>query len=797
MKKINLLFLLAFVCFAGSSYGQVSPCATVNMNNKYKAQNPMIEVYEKQMERDISSYYLKNKSRLNQYSRTSASSDSVWYDIPLVFHIQHNYGAEVIPDYKIFNLVAHMNEFYALETDTSTVVAEFKKYVGKAQIRFHLATKDPNGNPTKGITHRLSYLTYGGDDEVKMDQWPPSNYLNIWFEGRVGAPCGTGCIVVAFAIMPPAAAVEPYWDGVISNYQFINDYETNAGATGGSIEHECGHIFNLFHTFGNTNDPGPSRIDPATNWSGHCGDDDEVDDTPPTDGCLGCCDLNDTVCSQNYFKIYPSVVSGVDSLVNYPDTANEQNLMNYATCKVMFTKGQVARMQAALNSDIGHRDSLWSPTNLYNTGALVPTPDLLPINDFTVFNTLVGSEPLSYFTCPGIAMKFTDFSWNDTISSVSWTFNNGGASVPAATQTQTAASVNIGISVNGTVTTSFSQPGWVSLTLAATGNNSGTTTNTYPRAEFVADVAGTPVASYYQEFENSDTARWPIFNYYTNQNQSNQFMWQMSNIGFDDNNSIEYLGYDNTYVPNLGLYPVTGTPLGDYSDFYSIPFDFTSVGPGTFYLNYYYSGASRSSTSVDINDTLLIEYSTNKGVSWTTLASQAKENLDNRGAVSTPYMPTQQSDWAPMSIAIPTAARTDYTLFRFRYKPSVGLGFDGGIDVGDGSYSSGNNFFMDRINFNSIPASVNTVNMGSVDVSIAPNPTGGDAYVIVKDVNSNGTAQVVVSDVTGKIVYTTTQQLTGNETYIDVPHSYIAIPGLYLVQATTGDQTKTLKLVVY
>ena len=102
---------------------------------------------------------------------------------------------------------------------------------------------------------------------------------------------------------------------------------------------------------------------------------------------------------------------------------------------------------------------------------------------------------------------------------------------------------------------------------------------------------------------------------------------------------------------------------------------------------------------------------------------------------------------------------------------------------------------MDNVFFSPFPAGVSNVKLTGMDVAVAPNPTNGDAYVIIKDV-ANGVADIVVTDITGKMVYKTSQQLTGNETHILIPHSAIAVSGMYLVQATTGNQTQTRKLVV-
>jgi len=791
MKKNLLLLLLATISFTAKSIAQdFHPCGTPQVYNRMKAQNPMIAVYEAKLERDINNYIAH--ADLSKFAKKTSSthSDTDWYDIPLVIHIMHDYGPEYLPDNDIYQLVAEFNKFYALQNDVSAVVPAFKPYIGKAKIRFHLATKDPLGNPTKGITHHYSYLTYGGDDQAKMDQWAPSSYLNIWFENTVGEKSSIG-IIVAYTTPPASGATNPYGDGIIGSYLFWDDYlpSVTPGASGGSYDHEIGHYFNLLHTFGNTNTPGPCPCsDPGTNYPGFCNDDDGVDDTPPTDGCLGCCDLSDTVCSQNYYKMYTNFKGG-DSLVNYPDTANEQNIMNYATCKLMFTKGQVERMRGALNSDVAGRNNLWDSSNLVFTGALAGLPDLAPITDFSVKNSNNSSGLNTYFTCPGTPLYFADKSWGDTITTTTLSFSNGASPATYVTA-QTPAQVASGSNASGGTNVTFSQPGWVNVTVAATGNNSGITTTSFPRRVFVADSVGVPADGYFMEFNNADTAKWPTFNYY-----NNEFKWQYANVGYYDNTSIMYTGFDSRG------FSTTGTPIGDYDDMYSMPMDLSSFSGTACNLNYFFASAARTNESYNVNDRLEIYYSIDKGKTWQQLDTLTKARLINNGSLYSAFTPTSMSQWSPMSISVPATARTKYTVFRFRYKPSLSIvsaagSHEGTIDFRYGSYSTGNNFYMDRVYFSQWPAVVGDVHLTSMDVKVVPNPTSGDAYVVIKDAD-NVTAKIIVTDITGKQVYTTTSQIQGNQASIEIPHSAISVAGIYMVQTITGNQAHTQKLVVY
>jgi hypothetical protein len=103
---------------------------------------------------------------------------------------------------------------------------------------------------------------------------------------------------------------------------------------------------------------------------------------------------------------------------------------------------------------------------------------------------------------------------------------------------------------------------------------------------------------------------------------------------------------------------------------------------------------------------------------------------------------------------------------------------------------------MDNVHISEWPAAVENVKMAAADVMLMPNPTNGDAYLVIQDANSTS-AQVLVTDVTGKEVYNITKELSGNIVRIQIPHTAIAVPGVYMVQATTGSQVTTKKLVVY
>ena len=64
-------------------------------------------------------------------------------------------------------------------------------------------------------------------------------------------------------------------------------------------------------------------------------------------------------------------------------------------------------------------------------------------------------------------------------------------------------------------------------------------------------------------------------------------------------------------------------------------------------------------------------------------------------------------------------------------------------------------------------------------------------------VATNSTADVNVTDVTGKLVYHTSIVRKNTTTEIEIPAAAISVKGMYLVHVVTNGATETQKLVAY
>ncbi|WLI88771.1 M43 family zinc metalloprotease [Massilia sp. R2A-15] len=240
--------------------------------------------------------------------------------IPVVVHVVWNTAAQNISDAQISSQIDVLNrDFRRANPDFSITPAPFLPLATDARIEFYLATTTPTGGPSTGIERRQTTVTgFSDNDAVKsaatggMDAWPSANYLNIWV-----CPLDGG--LLGYAQFPGGPANT---DGVVILQSAFGTNGTAAAPfnLGRTATHEIGHWLNLNHIWG----------DDGTGCSGT----DNVADTPNQGG-------------PNYHvPTFPTL-----SCSNGPNGDMFMNYMDYVDDRamVMFTAGQVARMQACLD----------------------------------------------------------------------------------------------------------------------------------------------------------------------------------------------------------------------------------------------------------------------------------------------------------------------------------------------------------------------------------------------------------------------------------------------------------------
>jgi hypothetical protein len=261
--------------------------------------------------------------------------------IPVVVHVVSNGAAQNISDTQVQSQIDVLNQdFRKTNADISSLPAAFQPLAADARIEFELATTDPSGNPTNGITRTTTTASgFTDDNKVKhasnggADAWPRDNYLNLWACRLTGGLLG-------YAQFPGGPADT---DGVVILDTAFGNTGTAAAPfnLGRTATHEIGHWLNLRHIWG---DDGNG-----------CSGDDFVGDTP---NCAG---------ANTGVPAFPHVTCS-----NGPNGDLFQNYMDYTddAGMFMFTGGQVTRMQACLDGD---RPTLGHPKPGGPTGILLDT----------------------------------------------------------------------------------------------------------------------------------------------------------------------------------------------------------------------------------------------------------------------------------------------------------------------------------------------------------------------------------------------------------------------------------------
>jgi hypothetical protein len=335
---IRLMILLLSIPFV--MQGQTSiKCTTSEINKKYFEEHP-----EAKKERE----WLNKKSRLDELNKTAEFTSIT---IPIVFHVNDATNPQKVTLAQVESAVDILNEdFNGLNPEFNSLRPEFQNIASNLEINFCLASIDPDGNTTNGITYH--YNSYNGREPngsggaVKgVSVWPCDKYLNVWIVNEVEDD--NDLYWSGWAFYPSTNLANQGLDGIVYNHRYLGYGEGSSDVSGPTswqakmarvLTHEVGHYLNLMHTFNdNCNAP-----------------DDEVSDTPPLLSSTGDCQQLGPFCS------------GVTIV-------NDENYMDYSPCPSMFTEGQKTRVLTTLNSTVGYRSNLWSSANLIAVGCQLVT----------------------------------------------------------------------------------------------------------------------------------------------------------------------------------------------------------------------------------------------------------------------------------------------------------------------------------------------------------------------------------------------------------------------------------------
>lgn len=292
-------------------------CGTMENLAKMIEENPALLIQMQQSKQRLQTYIDQNYDAINQ--------QKVIYTIPVVVHVVYRNATENVSDAQIISQITALNKDYRKQnTDISQVPAVWSGLAADVGIEFCLATRDPLGNSTTGITRTSSSQSSFDtqNNNVKFNNtgghsaWPADQYLNLWV-------CNLDGTLLGYAQFPGGSATT---DGVVIDF---DDFGTTGTAAapfnlGRTATHEVGHWLGLYHIWGD--EP-------------QCAQDDGVSDTPAQkDKNYGC----------------PSFPQGSSQTGGSCSGSNPgsmfMNYMDYVddACMFMFTNGQKVNMLAAL-----------------------------------------------------------------------------------------------------------------------------------------------------------------------------------------------------------------------------------------------------------------------------------------------------------------------------------------------------------------------------------------------------------------------------------------------------------------
>ncbi len=318
LKLVLLTIFSLFLLFSATVVEANRNCGTMDRLEVLKQEDPNLEARMQQVEAHTRKF-------MNSESADKAAGVIT---IPVVVHVLYRTNAENVSDAQIQSQIDVLNEdFRRTNADRNNAWGQ----AADTEIEFCLATVDPDGNTTNGITRKSTgKRSWRTNDDMKksnkggVDPWDPSSYMNMWV-------CNLSNGILGYAQFPGG---NPATDGIVILSSAFGRYGSaqapfNLGRT---ATHEVGHYLNLRHIWGD----------------GACSVDDFVSDTPTSDGANYGCASGHVSCGST------------DMVENYMDYSDDG-------CMNLYTAGQSTRMRALFSAG-GARAGLASSNGCSGSG---------------------------------------------------------------------------------------------------------------------------------------------------------------------------------------------------------------------------------------------------------------------------------------------------------------------------------------------------------------------------------------------------------------------------------------------
>ena len=367
----------------------------------------------KDYQNQISQVHKDNKKWLSENNRSKET-----ITIPIVVHVIYrqshsNLGIGTnISNAQIEDQIRILNEDFSKTNNEfpNPPRNTFVNYADNPNIKFCLATTDPDGNATNGITRTMStknsfnYNTESNDmkrdNTGGKDGWNPSKYLNIWV---CDIASSGNSIVLGYAYLPGLQSWNAWKDGLVVDFQHFGTIgSASSSSDGRTPTHEIGHYLGLYHTFCEAS--GGGCCDNDNTWGSN------VYDTPATDdvyfGSVNA-NTNNNTCNDLLYGFNSDLLD------------MDENFMAYSNHTWMFTYDQVSEMTGTLN---GYRASLKNSNVSVNCTGTVSNENI--DNNFKIYPNPAKDIISIETNFSSYSLKVTDILGNTLLSKSNLSFNN-------------------------------------------------------------------------------------------------------------------------------------------------------------------------------------------------------------------------------------------------------------------------------------------------------------------------------------------------------------------------------------
>jgi hypothetical protein len=686
MKKTLLTLATAFCCSL-AVLAQAPPqrtCGTIEHHEYLKQTRPNYQ-------QDLNQY----NQMIDQYLANQAISKTavVTVTIPVVVHVVYQNATENISNAQAISQVQVLNDDFAkLNADAIKVTQPtFSTVASGAQIRFCLAQRDPLGNATTGVVHYSTTVsTFGTNDNVKNSAtggataWDVTKYVNIWV-------CDMGTSLLGYGEFP-TGSLSNTW-GLVLNYRYTGSGGSaqapfNLGRTG---THEFGHCFNLFHIWGDDN--------------GACSGSDQCADTPNQANASG--------------GTFPQGSIQTDACATASPGYMWMNYMDYTddNAMYMFTAGQVARMEAVVNT---------APWNILASSNGCSPVTALDASILNIISPVNGSSNCNNSVTPKITLNnagstaITSATILYRMDALATQTLNWTGSLASATSTVLTLNTYSGLS-NAAHSFSATVINPNGTADANSANNSLTSTFT---------VISAPAGAALPFVERFDGVTFPPTGW------------------VETNTNVLDAAYSWTRLANTTGIPVvpTTTACAKMDNFAgnidivgqkdALRTPAISLSGANSSVRVVFDRSHRRYSNTDI-DSLNIYISTDCGGTWTRLYTKGGTQLATvTGTLTTAYTPTSNAQWA----------RDSVSLSAYVGQPSVYLKFE--------SRSGwGNNLYLDNINVSNLTtAGIESIEQSLPVLDVFPNPNAGVFSVNISNVNKDANVTINVLNAMGQVM---------------------------------------------